>query len=105
MDQLKQYLRLLKRHHFWLVSGVVAALGTASWLLTVKGLATDQAKQDSLNQAHQELQEKELKTIVVGIEDANCLAVLWNVGINFIQGYFLQEPDASLSYDFSDEVA
>ena len=39
------------------------------------------------------------------LEDAASLAILWSVGVNYIQGYFLQEPEATLSYDFSDEVA
>lgn len=63
------------------------------------GLATSQEKQDVLNKINAQLQEKEYKTIVVGIEDANCLAVLWNVGINFIQGNFLQEPASTISYE------
>jgi len=39
------------------------------------------------------------------VQDAHSLAVLWQSGVHYIQGYFLQEPDTSLSYDFSDEVA
>lgn len=65
----------------------------------LEGLSTSQQKQDTLNRTNEQLQEKEYKTIVVGIEDANCLAVLWNVGINFIQGNFLQEPSAEITYE------
>jgi EAL domain-containing protein (putative c-di-GMP-specific phosphodiesterase class I) len=39
------------------------------------------------------------------VQDAHSLAVLWQSGVHYIQGYFLQEPDTSLSYDFSDDVA
>ena len=39
------------------------------------------------------------------VQDAHSLAVLWQSGINFIQGNFLQEPSESLSYDFTGEVA
>ena len=39
------------------------------------------------------------------VQDAHSLAVLWQSGINFIQGNFLQEPSETLSYDFSGEVA
>ena len=39
------------------------------------------------------------------VQDAHSLAVLWQSGINFIQGNFLQEPSETLSYDFTGEVA
>jgi diguanylate cyclase (GGDEF)-like protein len=40
-------------------------------------------------------------TIAEGVQDANSLAVLWQCGINYIQGYFLQEPNDHLDYDFT----
>ncbi len=39
------------------------------------------------------------------VQDAHSLAVLWQSGINFIQGNFLQEPSEALNYDFTGEVA
>jgi len=39
------------------------------------------------------------------VQDAHSLAVLWQSGINYIQGNFLQEPSETLSYDFTGEVA
>ncbi len=39
------------------------------------------------------------------VQDAHSLAVLWQSGINYIQGNFLQEPSATLDYDFTSEVA
>ncbi len=41
------------------------------------------------------------------VEDADSLAVLWACGVNYLQGHFLQEPDAELNYDFmtTSEVA
>jgi diguanylate cyclase (GGDEF)-like protein/PAS domain S-box-containing protein len=39
------------------------------------------------------------------VEDAHSLAVLWQNGIHFIQGHFLQAPSETLDYDFSSEVA
>lgn len=38
------------------------------------------------------------------VEDAGSLAVLWQCGVQFIQGNFLREPDASLNFDFNDEL-
>jgi diguanylate cyclase (GGDEF)-like protein/PAS domain S-box-containing protein len=39
------------------------------------------------------------------VQDAHSLAVLWQSGIDYIQGNFLQEPSESLNYDFSEEIA
>jgi len=39
------------------------------------------------------------------VQDAHSLAVLWQSGIQFIQGNFLQEPSEALDYDFSSEIA
>lgn len=44
--------------------------------------------------------EKKL-TIAEHVQDANVLAVLWQSGVNFIQGYYLQKPDNAMTYDFS----
>ncbi|MBK1673849.1 two-component system response regulator [Ectothiorhodospira shaposhnikovii] len=35
------------------------------------------------------------------VEDAATLSVLWGMGVNFIQGNFLQPPSGALEYDFS----
>jgi EAL domain-containing protein (putative c-di-GMP-specific phosphodiesterase class I) len=42
-------------------------------------------------------------TIAEFVQDANCLALLWQFGVNYIQGYFLQEPSTELEYDFTSE--
>lgn len=47
------------------------------------------------------IQEKLL--IAEHVQDANTLALLWQYGINFIQGYYLQQPDTTMDYDFSAE--
>ncbi|MCO6412349.1 MAG: EAL domain-containing protein [Thiogranum sp.] len=39
------------------------------------------------------------------VQDAHSLAVLWQSGIHYIQGNFLQEPSEALNYDFSGEIA
>jgi EAL domain-containing protein (putative c-di-GMP-specific phosphodiesterase class I) len=40
-------------------------------------------------------------TIVPFIESASVLATLWQAGVNYIQGYYLQGPSQSMDYDFS----
>jgi len=67
----------------------------------VEDIAGKQALQDSLVKLNTETQSHGVKTIVMGVEDANSLAVLWTIGVNYIQGYFLQEPSDSISYEFT----
>ena len=40
-------------------------------------------------------------TIVPFVESASALATLWQAGVNYIQGYYLQGPSQSMDYDFS----
>ncbi|WPC05655.1 EAL domain-containing protein [Pseudomonas benzenivorans] len=40
-------------------------------------------------------------TIVPFVESASVLATLWQAGVNYIQGYYLQPPSQSMNYDFS----
>lgn len=50
-----------------------------------------------------ELQEQDLKTIVPLVESASAVASLWQLGAHFIQGYYVQAPQAGMTYNFSDD--
>lgn len=65
----------------------------------MQGLANDTESQERLIEANNKLQGAGVKTIASGVEDANSLAILWNVGVNYIQGYFLQEPSSSIAFN------
>jgi len=39
---------------------------------------------------------RQVRTIVGHVEDANVMARLWQLGVNYIQGYHIQEPEAVL---------
>ncbi len=41
------------------------------------------------------------KTIASHVQDPNTLALLWQYGVNFIQGNYLQPPNTELIYDFT----
>ena len=41
-------------------------------------------------------------TIAQHVQDVNSLSLLWGMGIHFIQGYVLQEPQPHLEYDFTE---
>jgi len=64
-------------------------------------LTTDSRKQELLREISELAKMYEVKTIATAVEDANSLAALWTVGVNYIQGYFLQEPSDTIGYDFN----
>lgn len=70
----------------------------------MRELAESQESQDTVKSLTDMAHSMGKLTIAERVEDAGTLAVLWQCGVNYIQGYFLQEPDVSLSYDFSEGV-
>lgn len=68
----------------------------------LEGLAGNAAKQDELTEINKALQARGVKTVAVEVEDANTLAVLWNVSVNYIQGHFIQPPAATIETDEDD---
>lgn len=56
------------------------------------GLASNSRLQDQLYRLHRNLKSKHLKTIALAVEDSDNLGILWNMGVNAIQGYFSQQP-------------
>ncbi len=42
-------------------------------------------------------------TIVPFVENASALSKLWQAGVHYIQGYYLQEPHAQMNYDFDSD--
>ncbi|KZX71385.1 hypothetical protein A3715_26400 [Oleiphilus sp. HI0009] len=42
-------------------------------------------------------------TVVPLVESASLLATLWQAGVNYIQGYYLQAPSTEMNFDFSEE--
>lgn len=50
-----------------------------------------------------ELHTIEKITIVPFVENASVLSKLWQSGVHYIQGYYLQAPTASMDYEFDSE--
>lgn len=67
----------------------------------MRELAREPIQQKNLASVNEALQHESYRTIVTNIEDAGSLAILWNMGVDYIQGYFLQEPTGTISYDES----
>ena len=51
-----------------------------------------------------QLHEEEKLTIVPLVENATSVASLWQLGVHFIQGYYVQAPQSGLSFSFSDDT-
>jgi PAS domain S-box-containing protein len=59
----------------------------------MQGLAVDQSLQERVRELVDQAKSKKVSTIAERVEDANTMAVLWQLGIEFIQGYFVNEPE------------
>ncbi len=59
----------------------------------MQGLAVDQGLQGRVRELVDQAKTRNISTIAERVEDANTMAVLWQLGIEFIQGYFVNEPE------------
>jgi len=64
--------------------------------------ATDEATK-ALNELVSELHQQDKITIVPFVENASVLSKLWQSGVHYIQGYYLQGPSEDMDYDFDTE--
>ncbi len=58
---------------------------------------------ETLTKLIQELHQREKTTVVPFVENASVLASLWQAGVHYIQGYYLQAPTSDMNYDFDTE--
>jgi len=66
----------------------------------MRNLASNQENQAMVKSMTELAQSVKASTIAEFVEDASSLAVLWQCGINYIQGNFLQQPQEIMDYDF-----
>ncbi|HVW70375.1 MAG TPA: bifunctional diguanylate cyclase/phosphodiesterase, partial [Steroidobacteraceae bacterium] len=59
----------------------------------VQGLTGDQKLQQRVRTLVESATKRLIQTIGERVEDANTMAVLWQVGVQYIQGYFVNEPE------------
>lgn len=62
---------------------------------------SDKAK-EQVKEMVKSLQNNGKLTIIPLVENAGVLATLWQAGVNYIQGYYLQAPVPEMNYDFGD---
>jgi diguanylate cyclase (GGDEF)-like protein/PAS domain S-box-containing protein len=58
---------------------------------------------ETLSNLIKQLLEANKISIVPFVENASVLSVLWQTGVHYIQGHYLQAPTASMDYDFTME--
>ncbi len=66
----------------------------------MQGLSTNQSQQQRVKGLVEAAKRRGIETVAERVEDANTMAVLWQLGIEFIQGYFVNAPeDVTMSGD------
>jgi len=60
----------------------------------MQGLSVDPELQQHERDLVDQAKSRNVGTIAERVEDANTMAVLWQLGIEFIQGYFVNEPES-----------
>jgi len=60
-------------------------------------------QQEALKELLASLHEQRKLSIVPFVESATVLATLWQAGVGYIQGHYLQGPSQSMDYDFSSD--
>jgi diguanylate cyclase (GGDEF)-like protein/PAS domain S-box-containing protein len=64
---------------------------------------TRQENQEALKTLLADLHAQQKQSIVPFVESATVLATLWQAGVSYIQGHYLQGPSQSMDYDFSSD--
>ncbi len=59
-------------------------------------LMTDSQMQKSVSRIVKAAQERKIKTIAERVENANAMAVLFQLGLDFMQGHYVHEPEVVL---------
>jgi len=59
----------------------------------MQGLSTNPVQQQKVKGLVEAAKKRNIETVAERVEDANTMAVLWQLGIEFIQGYFVNAPE------------
>jgi diguanylate cyclase (GGDEF)-like protein/PAS domain S-box-containing protein len=59
----------------------------------MQGLSTNQIQQQRVKGLVEAAKRRGMETVAERVEDANTMAVLWQLGIEFIMGYFVNAPE------------
>jgi multidomain signaling protein FimX len=70
----------------------------------VRNLTSDAASQESLKAVVEVAKTLNAFTVAKSVEKAENLAMLWNFGLDYVQGNYFQEADTQLGYDYTGEA-
>ena len=59
-------------------------------------LMTDKSMQDAVSRIVGAAQQRDIKTIAERVENANAMAVLFQLGLDYMQGHYVHEPEVVL---------
>ena len=59
----------------------------------MEGITGDRDRQEQVAEYIEEAKRKRIATVAERVEDANTMAVLWQLGIEYIQGFYVQGPE------------
>ena len=59
----------------------------------IQGLAANPETQQRVRALVDGAKAKQILTIAERVEEANTMAVLFQIGVQFVQGYFINEPE------------
>ncbi|NOQ70096.1 MAG: EAL domain-containing protein, partial [Gammaproteobacteria bacterium] len=68
----------------------------------MEDLTENTQNQETIKQLTEQATKLGKFTIAQHVPDASSLSILWGIDVNFIQGYFLQEPLPTMEYDFTE---
>ena len=66
----------------------------------LEDFARDTANQERVAEVVEHTRSEKMEVIVPNVEDAFSLQILWPMGVNFVQGNFIQAPQETLEFDF-----
>lgn len=69
----------------------------------VEAVLDDADRKNDLTDLIRALQGSGKLTIIPMVESAGLLSALWQAGVNYIQGHYLQEPSTEMNFDFSSD--
>lgn len=69
----------------------------------IQRIKSDPTIQTKVKQLVTTAHDSSQKAIAEFVQDARTLSRLWSCDMDYIQGYFLQRPDGTMDYDFTEE--
>ncbi|MCG6937535.1 MAG: EAL domain-containing protein [Gammaproteobacteria bacterium] len=71
----------------------------------MEGLLENTQNQETVKRLTERAQKLNKQIIAQHVPDAGSLSIIWGIGVNFVQGYFFQEPSPKMEYDFTEMSA